>query len=175
MKKFFFREEQQFSSVWIWIILILALTASLAPTCVAIYSSLILKKPEGENPESAVSLFIILIVLILVYLLVFLLLKKMKLVTEVRMDGLFYRYPPIFFKEKKVSKQEIQSYKIRKYNPVREYGGWGTRYGWGKSGRAFNVKGNVGLQLYLESGKKVLFGTQRPDALLRAMNKMMKV
>ncbi len=47
-------------------------------------------------------------------------------------------------------------------------------YGWGKSGSAFNVKGNIGLQLYLKNGKKVLFGTQRPDALKRAMDKMMK-
>jgi chaperone required for assembly of F1-ATPase len=35
------------------------------------------------------------------------------------------------------------------------------------------MKGNTGLQLYLVDGKKMLVGTQRPDAIKRAMEKMM--
>ena len=91
---------------------------------------------------------------------------------EVRNDGIYYRYPPFILKPRTYLKVEINAYKIRKYKPIMEYSGWGIRHGWGKSGSAFNVKGNIGLQLYLKNGKKVLFGTQRPDALKRAMDKM---
>jgi len=41
-------------------------------------------------------------------------------------------------------------------------------------GKAYNVRGNIGLQLYLQDGKKVLIGTQRGDAFLRAINKLME-
>ncbi|MCB0473313.1 MAG: hypothetical protein KDC69_02350 [Flavobacteriaceae bacterium] len=51
---------------------------------------------------------------------------------------------------------------IRKYNPVLEYGGWGVRLNYyRKRGRAFNVSGNIGLQLILKNGKKILIGTHK--------------
>jgi hypothetical protein len=98
----------------------------------------------------------------------------MKLVTHVRSEGIFYRYPPFILKERKFDTKEIEKFEIRKYKPIKDYGGWGIRYGRGRAGRAITVSGNEGLQLYLKSGKKVLIGTQRADALVRAMNKMIK-
>ena len=174
MKKTYFKEEQYFSNPWFWVFLIVVFTASLTPTCVALYSGLVLGKPYGENPSSTESLIIILAILVVLYLFVVLMFKKMKLVTEVNQDGFFYSYPPFITKSRKIDPDEIAEFKIRKYRPIREYSGWGIRYSWEGSGRAFSVKGKTGLQLYLTNGKKILFGTQRGDALLRAMNKMMK-
>ncbi|MEE4258710.1 MAG: hypothetical protein V2I62_03050 [Bacteroidales bacterium] len=165
MEKTYFKEEQYFSNFWFWVFLIVAFTASLAPTCVAIYSELVLKNPSGENPESAVSLMVILIILVVVYSLVILLFKRMKLVIRITNKGLLFKYPPFILKDKTVLKEEIEKYKIRKYKPLREYSVYG---------RAYIVKGNIGLQLYLVGGKKILFGTQRGDAMLRAMDKMTK-
>ena len=174
MQKTYFKEEQYFSRPWFWVFLIVVITASLTPTVVALYSELVLAKPHSENPDPVESLMITLSILIVFYTFIILMFIKMKLVTEVRQDGLYYRYPPFFNKERKFSRDEIQIFEIRKYKPILEYSGWGLRYSWGKSGRALNVKGNIGLQLYLKNGKKMLFGTQRGDALLRAMQKMMK-
>ena len=45
-----------------------------------------------------------------------------------------------------------------------EYGGWGLKGGllWKKSkGIAINVSGNIGIQLELKNGKKLLIGTQK--------------
>jgi hypothetical protein len=42
-----------------------------------------------------------------------------------------------------------------------------------KWGRAYNISGNIGLQLYLNNNKKVLFGTQRQQAILHAMDTVM--
>jgi hypothetical protein len=174
MEKSYFKEEQHFSNPWFWAFLIVVFTVSLTPICVALYSELVLGKPFGENPSSVESMLIMFGVLGIVYFFVILLFRKMKLITEVRGDGIYYRFPPFILKNRKFGKAEIERFEIRKYKPITEYGGWGIRYGWGKWGRALSVWGKTGLQLYLSDGKKVLFGTQRPDSLLRAMNKMMK-
>ena len=174
MRKTYFKEEQYFSNFWFWVFLTLVFTIALAPTVVAIYSEVVLGKVEGETPSSVTSLSIILVILVIIYIFVILMFKKMRLITEVRSNGIYYCFPPFILKEREFKIDEIKRFEIRKYQPIREYGGWGIRYGMGKSGRALNVKGNIGLQLFLIDGKKVLFGTQRSEALLRAINKMMK-
>jgi len=35
------------------------------------------------------------------------------------------------------------------------------------------MSGNIGLQLYFKDGKRLLIGTKRPDAIKRAMDKLM--
>ena len=55
----------------------------------------------------------------------------------------------------------------RTYHPIREYGGWGIRQGF--QGRAFNMRGDQGVQLVLRSGQRVLIGTQTPEALAEAI------
>jgi hypothetical protein len=53
-----------------------------------------------------------------------------------------------------------------------EYGGWGIRYG--RKGRAYNVSGNMGLDLTLKPSKSFLIGTQTPDSIRYAMEKLMR-
>jgi len=96
-----------------------------------------------------------------------------KLVVSVREDGIWYRYPPIIMKEKLIRKDSIEKFEIRKYRPVMQYGGWGVRTGSRKYGKAYNVKGNIGMQLYLKDGKRILFGTERKESFQRAMVKIM--
>ncbi|HEY9113877.1 MAG TPA: hypothetical protein VIN10_04210 [Bacteroidales bacterium] len=97
----------------------------------------------------------------------------MKLKVKVTDEGISYKFSPIIFKEKYISKDIIERYEIRKYRPILDYGGYGIKVGTNNRGKAFNVKGNIGMQLYLKDGKKVLFGTQRPDSFKYAMDKMM--
>ena len=52
---------------------------------------------------------------------------------------------------------------MRKYSPLREFGGWGYRVGPG--GKAFNMQGNMGLQLEMMGGEKLLIGTRKPEEL----------
>ena len=61
----------------------------------------------------------------------------------------------------------IASFEARTYRPIREYLGWGVRYG--PSGMAYNMSGNRGLQLILTDGSRVLIGSQRPEDLERAV------
>ena len=53
-----------------------------------------------------------------------------------------------------------------------EYGGWGLRGGFflnkGK-GTAYNVSGNIGIQLEFVNGKKILIGTHKRDEVDRVL------
>jgi hypothetical protein len=63
---------------------------------------------------------------------------------------------------------ELSKYEIRTYQPIREYGGWGIRYG--SSGKAYNISGNTGMQLELKDGTRILLGTQKPEEFLKAVD-----
>jgi hypothetical protein len=128
---------------------------------------------SGEDSLSSSDNLIGLLIFILTFSFVFWLIIKMKLEVKVTDEEIIYRFKPIIFKEKVISKNLIESYEVRKYNAIREYRGYGIRMGFRKWGKAFNVSGNIGMQLYLKGGKKILFGTQRPDAFKHAMDKMM--
>jgi hypothetical protein len=89
------------------------------------------------------------------------------LITEVRHDGIYFRYFPLHCSFRRIAFDELKRYEVRTYRPIIEYGGWGIRYG--PKGKAYNVSGNRGLQLELISGKRLLIGSQQPEEFLRAV------
>lgn len=154
--------------------MVVALSGAIVPLAAALYVQLIQGKPYGDNPSSNETLIIIFFLILIISAGSIILFWKTKLITEVRNEGLYLRFPPFFLKEKNFTADAISEYSIRQYKPIREYGGWGVRYGLGKHGKAYNVKGNKGMQLVFGNGTRLLIGTQRSDAFQRAMNKMMK-
>jgi len=174
MQKTLFKEEQKFTNPGLWVFITLVFTLALAPETITLVKHLFFEKPVDVETNSATSLIILIVLLIIIIIGVVILFKKMKLVVEVRTDGLYFSYPPFIRKSQNILKKEIDKVLVRKYRPIREFSGWGIKYGWAGAGRAYTIKGNVGLQVYLKNGKKVLFGTQRSDAFLRAVKKMMK-
>lgn len=91
-----------------------------------------------------------------------LLFQFIKMETEIDENGIEIRMSP--FVRKRYLFNEISNMYIRKYRPIVEYGGWGIK-GWKKSNRAFNMKGDTGLQLELLNTDRVLIGTQKPEEL----------
>jgi hypothetical protein len=87
--------------------------------------------------------------------------------TKITDDEIQLRYPPFINKPKVIPYSDIKMIQVRKYDPLGEYGGWGLRYGWtnSKKNRAYNIKGNMGLQLVLNDDMRILIGTQKPDEL----------
>lgn len=132
-----FTEKQRFTQWWLWLIMILAVAF-------AFYY-------EESTLEMAVALIIPIFLFVL------------NLETEISKEGISIRFFPFHLKKKFFSWDEIAKAEVREYSPLLEYGGWGIRKG--KSGVAYNVKGNMGLQLVLKSGKKILIGTQKTEEL----------
>lgn len=132
-----FTEKQRFTQWWFWLIILLVVAF-------AFYY-------EESTLERVVALIIPLFLFIL------------NLETEISQEGISVRFFPFHLKKKFFAWDEIAKAEVREYSPLLEYGGWGIRRG--KSGVAYNVKGNIGLQLVLKNGKKILIGTQKAEEL----------
>jgi hypothetical protein len=176
MEKQFYHEEQKVKPGIAWLIMFPVLALINIIFGIGLYQQLSLGKPWGDEPMSDNNLILITIALNLGIIGVLLLMLEAKMITEIREPGFYYRYLPFIFKERKISREEIERYEVRQYKPIREYGGWGFRQRsrrLRKAGLAYNVSGNIGLQLYLKNGTRILFGTQRKEAIDTAMKKMM--
>ena len=129
---------------------------------------IVFDKPYGTQPTSDLGITLVLLLMTVTTML----LLSIRLDTEVDKDGIKYRYFPFHLTTKAISWDDVSKAYIRKYNPIMEYGGWGIRWGTYGKGNAYNVAGNMGLQLVLKNGKKLLLGTQKADDLDRVIEQL---
>jgi hypothetical protein len=173
MEKILFKEEQKFGQWWIWFILLSAFAISVGPVWYGLFNQVTTGQPWGDNPSSNGVLALTASLTTLLMAGIFLLFKTMRLQVEIYENGIRFRYPPLVRKWRNITITEIERYEVGKYRPVAEYGGWGIRRKFGKYGKAYSVKGNIGLRLFLKNGKIILLGSQRAQALSYAMGKLM--
>ncbi|MDV7185707.1 hypothetical protein R3X25_00315 [Lutibacter sp. TH_r2] len=157
-----FEESQKFTQTWLMIVLIIGLIAPIL-TITNQWS-----EKTDKNLISNLDLLLPLVIFILVVS--FILIIKLK--TRIDKDGIKYQFYPIQLKYKTITWAEIEKAYVRKYNPISEYGGWGFKGGFFfvKRGIAYNISGNIGIQLELKSGKKLLIGTQLKEKAEQAIN-----
>lgn len=156
-----YREVQRFRQFWLWIFVVFLMGGS----WYAFIQQIVLKIPFGTRPAPNL---VIIGVWILFGLAFPVLAFGTVLITEVRGDGIYIRYIPFHRQFRFMPFDAIKAYESITYRPLREYGGWGIRYGPG--GKAYNVKGNRGVQLALQSGRKILLGSQNPEAFVYAID-----
>lgn len=155
-----FREVQRFTQPWLWIVLLVPA----AFAWWAVIQQVVLGVPFGSNPGSDM-LVIMLWLAIGVAMPGFM--ASLHLITEVHEDGIYARFMPFHLRWRRFAFDDLRSIEARKYSPIMDYGGWGIR--WSFAGTAYNVKGNMGIQLVLHSGKRILIGTQHPDAFMAGL------
>ena len=131
-----------------------------------------LEKKWIEKQWSNEGLVIFAVLVLLILVISYFILFKAKLILEIEEESLFFSFYP-YVKRKEIKANEIKAFEIRKYNAIKEYGGSGIKKGVKKFGDAYSVTGNIGFQLQLKNANKILFGTQRPDALKKAMTKLL--
>jgi hypothetical protein len=159
--KVLYCEVQRFRQPWLWILL-------LSISAIAIWGmiqQLFLGEPFGNNPAPDTILIIIAVIFGFGFPYAF---YKMNLTTEVRSDGIYYRFFPFHLSFHKIKLEDLVRYEVQTYRPVRDYGGWGIR--WGRKGKAYNVSGNRGVQLEFSDGKQLLLGSQNPEELAGALD-----
>jgi hypothetical protein len=92
----------------------------------------------------------------------------MRLEVQVTRTDLRFRMFPLHLQWREFPLATIVEAEAVTYRPVREYGGWGIRIG--RKGMAYNVSGNWGVQITLESGRSFLLGSLQPEKLASAIH-----
>lgn len=155
-----FKETQRFNQWWL-IILVVVVTA------IFIYSFVKEYQDAGDNINNKQLISMVLSggLLLVVFLLIFSLCLK----TKMDENGISYQFSPIHLKSRIIEWSELSKCYVRKYSPISEYGGWGIRgvqrkgfWDFRKRGMAYNVKGDMGIQLIFKDKGKLLIGTQNP-------------
>ena len=149
-----FKEEQRFNQLWLIILIVLS---ALVPSGI-ILGSYIKDSSRFTTIEFILILFLMLFASGFIFL--------FKLTTRIDEKGIHYKLFPFHIKQKTIYWNEISKAYVRTYDAVLEYGGWGLKGGalWEKSkGKAINVSGDVGIQLELKNGKKLLIETLKKN------------
>ncbi len=156
-----FKESQRFSQWWLLLIEVVVL----GMVFFSFYEAYQQFSSGGSN-ESLISSTISVIIAVLAISFI----HSIKLSTRIDEKGISYQFFPVHLKPKVVLWEELSQCTIRKYSAITEYGGWGIRgisrrsvFGVGSRGRAYNIKGNMGIQLEFNDGGKLLIGTQNSD------------
>ena len=157
-----FIEEQRFTQSWLILTLIISSIIPIVLVAKPIIES------KGQDNNAIFTMVLVVITVVLIFVLIF----SLKLKTRIDENGIYYRFIPFHFSRKLIKWYEIDKAFIRKYSIISEYGGWGIKDGalWSKSkGIAYNVKGDIGIQLVFKTGKKILIGTQKENEVNKVL------
>jgi hypothetical protein len=147
---YIYEENQKFTQWWLWVILLSFPIMSVGPF--------------DENEINVYHVLIGLAIPLLFYLI--------ELRIKVNEDGLHYQFFPFHLKAHIVKLEDIEKYKPMEYSPLKEYGGWGIKFGF--KGKAYNVSGNKGVKIYLKNGLNIMFGSQKHNELAKALKRVRK-
>ncbi len=157
-----FSERQRFKQIWLWIL-------SIGINGISLYGlikQVFLGERFGDRPMSNIGVITFTIFTISISLL----LLNMRLDTTIKTDGIYVRFFPFQRTFRFYAWDKLNQAYVRQYSPMGEYGGWGIR-GF-RSNRAFNVSGNMGIQLIMEDGRKFLIGTNKAAEVTETLRQL---
>ena len=157
----FYREVQRFRQPWLWLLI----AGIFGVTVWGFVQQIVLGRPFGQNPAPDTMMMVMALVFGIAFPVLFL---AGNLTVEVRSDGLYYRFFPFHWSFRRISAETLSKHEVHKYRPIRDYGGWGIRYG--REGKAYNVSGDRGVMLELSDGSRLLIGSQKPEELVNAIS-----
>ncbi|WP_231184545.1 hypothetical protein [Haladaptatus sp. DYF46] len=164
-----FRETQRFRQGWLWAFLLVTNVPIL------LLLGVIFADEYGGITREAIrngALTLLALVLPLV------LIHRAVLVTEVRDDGLYLKFFPFHLRFRRIPFEEITAVESSEYSAMRDYGGWGIRWGlsltrdglsWDEKGTAYIVDGSEGVRITRDGTRPLLVGSERADELRRAI------
>jgi hypothetical protein len=147
-----FTERQKLNQWWVWLIM---MGINVVFICIILMQYL---NTQQINIGMVAGLGVNSIMTVLIFFL-------LKLDTEITDEGINVRYFPFHLSFIKIEWGKITKAFVREYRPLKEYGGWGLKYGFSGQGKAYSVSGNKGLQLILADGSRLLIGTNKPEEL----------
>jgi len=143
--EYLFRETQYFH-LWVYLILVVVVALVLL-----LYLPFTIRK---------IGLLLILVVLFLLFL---------RLETFVDRQNMIIRFGWTPIVKKTIPRVEIQNVETCSYRPLKDFLGWGWR--WGRGGvEAFTAKGKSGVCITLKDGRRYLIGSSRSSELARVLS-----
>ncbi len=163
-EKILFYEKQRLTQWWLWLILIVAQLIPMGINFRKLYLAGLTDKPEILFSTVGTWLIVFVVSLLLIY--------SIKLETKITAQGVYARLFPLGFSFKFYPFSNMTACYIRKYHPVREYGGWG--YKGTHNNRSLSIRGDRGLQMEFPNGNKLLIGTRKDRELLEVLKSLQK-
>ncbi len=124
--------------------------------------------PFGSNPGSNTEVIIFWLIFGIAFPIV--MLGWLRLVTEVRDDGVYVRFVPFHVRYRVFLFKDMKSYERLEYRPIRRFGGWGIR--WNLRGeKVYSISGRRGVLMDVK-GEKIMIGSREPDRLVDVMDQV---
>jgi hypothetical protein len=162
-----FREIQRFRQPWVWILPGATAVVVIGVMTYGLIYQLGFGKPWGNNPLPDAALVAVAAAGILLMLGVLWVMYAARLITEVRTSGLYVKYYPFHLSFHKIDLTNLKRFEARTYRPIRDFGGYGIKYGF--KGKVYNVSGNRGVNLSFKKGRDLMIGSQRAEELACAL------
>jgi hypothetical protein len=131
------------------------------PLSIYLYEKIV--HPADSEPLDWFGLVIIGVVALLIF--------AIKLHVTINTEGITYKYPPFHIKPKQMPWANIESAELMKINPLKEFGGWGLRYG--KLGAAYTTRGRYILHIVQKKGKPINLTIAQPEKFIAATSQQL--
>jgi hypothetical protein len=152
-----YEEKQIMNQWWLWTLVTLTTFFSWYTA----YAQLIKGVPVGTNPASDIGVVILWIAMGILFPL-FMITSDLHI--KVVEQGILLTSTNRIIVRRFIPFSHIQEAKVKRIQPLFEYGGWGNR-GLGKR-KAYVMHGNTGVMLTLKNGGTIFIGSDNPDELL---------
>lgn len=159
MDKIIFKETQSSRLLVIMAVLLTLLFS------VIVFIQMILGIPVGNHPAPNTLLVIFFVAGVLSIIITY----RLNLRLIINKSEIRVRFG--ILGNEKLAISDIKELKIRKYNALQEFMGWGVRYK--NNERCFTVSGDDALEIELKNGEKFLIGTQKPDEIMLVITKLL--
>ena len=158
-----FREVQRPRQIWIWVIILFIA----AINWYGFIQQILFGIPFGNKPAPDFLLIIFWLVFGILFPLC--LCFFMKLITEVRQDGVYIRFMPFHSKYQRIPFTDIEKYTAITFKPIAQFGGIGIRVNL-QGETAYIMSGNEGIKVHQTNQKVIVIGSQRPNELIEALH-----
>lgn len=165
-----FKEQQRFSNWILWLLLI----SMAVGVWFWFIASVILSTGVSSGLEESITpvWFVVLVWLVLGVLIpIFVFMLRFDL--KIENGEIVFQYFPFHMKPKRLSIKEIQNYKIVRFDPLGDYGGWGVRKKTNTIG--YITPSDRGVIVLLDGEMQLTFGTDEPKDLYMAIDKIHKI
>lgn len=173
MNRSYFEETQLLKkSQAIWILMIVTSAAAIIPLGYGLYWQVVKGEPWGDEPmtdETLIGMFVF-IVICLAGMIICILNSKLEL--KIDSAGVHYRFFPYKFKWSLISKEEINTYDIKKSASFLGMCSIGYHKNIMNNSRTMNISGNKNLFLRLKNNQKLFIGTTNAEGAELAMKKL---